>query len=285
MKRLLVLWASALASALPAAAQATYQALCDSALQAVDRDSLECAERLFRQAVELEPANMYNALLFSNLGTIQRRMQKHEEALESYTSALALAPRSVPILMNRATLYMEMGREDAACADYSSALDYDKDNQEALLMRAYIYMRKHDYRPAEADYRHLLQLDPSDFNGRLGLATLEQREGRPGNALAILDGILSDLKDAAASMETNERRATVYVARAGVEQDLGQLDLALADLDEAVRLHPSLAEAYLVRGQIYLAQEKKEPARRDFEQAILLGASRADLHDLLRACK
>ena len=74
-----------------------------------EQDSLPQAETYIRRALKLEPANPHNALLFSNLGTIQRRQRKYEKALESYNFALNIAPRAVPILLNRATIYMERG--------------------------------------------------------------------------------------------------------------------------------------------------------------------------------
>ena len=103
---------------MPAFAQ-TYQELCDRAVTYTEQDSLPQAETYIRRALKLEPANPHNALLFSNLGTIQRRQRKYEKALESYNFALNIAPRAVPILLNRATIYMELGRNNLAQADYS----------------------------------------------------------------------------------------------------------------------------------------------------------------------
>lgn len=48
-------------------------------------------------------------------------------------------------------------------------------------------------------------------------------------------------------------------------------DLALVDLDEAIRLAPDSIDAYLLRGDIYLDQKKKSLAKADFEKAISLG--------------
>ena len=125
---------------LSAAAQ-TYNELCERAVAATEQDSLQQAESYIRQALQLEPANPHNALLFSNLGTIQRRQHRYELALESYRMALNIAPMSIPILMNHATLALELGQDDKARADYSQVLEFDPHNREALLMRAYIYMQ------------------------------------------------------------------------------------------------------------------------------------------------
>ena len=47
-------------------------------------------------------------------------------------------------------------------------------------------------------------------------------------------------------------------------------DMALVDLEEAISLDSSQPEIYLMRGEIYLAQKKKDLAKRDFEKAISL---------------
>ena len=99
----------------PSKAQ-TYDELIDKAMDAVEQDSLLQAENYFKEALRLEPANMRNALLFSNLGTIQRRMGKNDDAVESYSLALNLTPYSVTMLLNRASLYLEM--------DYLKILKY-----------------------------------------------------------------------------------------------------------------------------------------------------------------
>nr|WP_302831703.1 tetratricopeptide repeat protein [uncultured Bacteroides sp.] len=261
----------------------TYEQLCDRALASAGQDSLVQAEGYIREALKLDPANPHNALLFSNLGTIQRQQRKYEQALESYSYALNIAPRTVPILLNRAAIYLELGKNDLARVDYSLALDIEKDNEEALLMRAYIYMQQRDYKMARADYVRLLKLNPGSYSGRLGLATLEQKEGNYEAALTILNGMIAGKSDT--SQETNSEYAVLYVARAGVEKDLKHTDLALMDLEEAIRLDASQTEAYLIRGEIYLSLKKKELAKRDFEKAISLGVPHAELRGLLMQCK
>lgn len=261
-----------------------YEKLSERAATATEQDSLTQAEGYIRQALKLEPANPHNALLFSNLGIIQQRRQQYEQALESYTLALNIAPRAVPVLLNRAALYLELGKEDLARIDYSLVLDMDKDNQEALLMRAYAYMQQRNYKSARADYEHLLKIVPQSYNGRLGLAMLEQKEKKYEAAFSILNSMLAR-KEVSSAVLTASQTAVLYTARAGIEKDMEHTDLAMVDLEEAIRLDSSQPEAYLMRGQLYLSQKKKELAKRDFEKAASLGIPQADVRELLLQCK
>ena len=262
----------------------TYQQLSEKAIECIEKDSFHRAEELLLQALKLEPKNAKNALLFSNLGLVQRRLGEYDKALESYSFALNFAPLAVPILLDRAAIYMETGRTDRAYTGYCRVLDEDKQNKEALLMRAYIYMRQRNYNFAKSDYERLLKLAPQSYNGRLGLATLEQKEGKYEAALSILNAMIAE-KGGEATRLTTQQYAVLYVARAGVEQDMKHVDLAMMDLEEAIKLDASQTEAYLIRGQIYLSQKKKELAKRDFEKAISLGVPQGDLRDLLLQCK
>lgn len=278
---LILFWCGAMVA--PAFSQ-TYEELGNRAVDAIGRDSLALAEEYILQALKLEPANPHNALLFSNLGTIQRRCGEYEKALESYTFALNVAPRAVPILLNRAALYLEQGKNDLAQADYSLALDMESDNREALLMRAYIYMQKRDYKAARADYGRLLKLVPQSYNGRLGLATLAHKEEKYEESLSLLNGMIADKMDGD-TLISDPLCAVLYVARAGVEKDMQHADLALIDLEEGLRLDDAQPEAYLMRGQIYLSLKKKELAKQDFERAASLGVPQAEIRELLRQCK
>lgn len=74
----------------------------------------------------MDPANMRNALLFTNLGTVQRRLGKIDDAIDSYTLSLNITPYSVVTLLNRASLYLEKNLFDRAYVDYCNVIDIDK---------------------------------------------------------------------------------------------------------------------------------------------------------------
>ena len=258
----------------PSKAQ-TYDELIDKAMDAVEQDSLLLAENYFKEALRLEPANMRNSLLFSNLGTIQRRMGKKEEALESYSLALNKTPFSVTMLLNRASLLMEMDYLDRAFTDYCDVLDIDRKNPEALMYRAYIYMKRRQYQEARMDYRSYLEMNPENKTARLGMALVNQKDRRFQESLEEFNRLIVDYP----------KDASLLKARAELEVDMNLLDMALLDLENAARLTPDDPEIYVMCGDIYLLQDKKREAYVAFEKAIELGVPRPQLNDRLKASK
>lgn len=274
MKQILAIWVVWMA-ALGVSAQHTYDDLIHKAMDAVEMDSLQQAEQLFTEALKLEPANMRNALVFSNLGTIQRRMGKKKEALESYSLALNRTPYSVTMLLNRASLLLEMDYLDKAFVDYCDVLDIDRENKEALMYRAYIHMKRRMYHNARLDYRAFLELEPGNKTARIGMAMVNQKDKRFQESLEEFNRLIVDYP----------RDVSLLKARAELEIEMNSLDMALLDLENAARLTPNDPEIYVMCGDIYLMQNKRREAYTAFEKAIDLGIPRPKLQDRLNASK
>ena len=253
----------------------TYDELITRAMDAVEKDSLYQAEQWFKEALRLEPSNMRNALLFSNLGTIQRRMGKNDDAVESYSLALNLTPYSVTMLLNRASLYLEMDYLDKAYVDYCNVIDLDDKNQEALRFRAYIYMRRRQYQDARNDYQRLLEAIPGEKTARIGMAMANQKLNRHRESLEEFNRLIVDYP----------KDASLLKARAELEIVMNSLEMALLDLEHAAKLDPNDADIYIMCGEIYLAQGKKREAYAAFEKAIELGVPRPLLEDRLKESK
>ena len=253
----------------------TYDTYISQAMDAIETDSLAKAEMFFKEALKLEPANIKNALLFSNLGTIQRRIGKKKEALEAYSLALNLTPYSITILLNRASLYLEMDMLDKAYLDYCNVIDLDAKNKEALQFRAYVYMRRRQYMEARLDYQRLLEEGPGNKTARVGIAMVNQKDKRYREALEELNRLITDYP----------RDVSLLKARAELEVEMNSLELALLDLEEAVRITPNDADIYVMCGEIYLTQGKKREAYAAFEKAVELGIPRSMLQDQLKLSK
>lgn len=254
------------------------QSYIDFALQgveALEQEQYEEAEHLFREALKLDPTNVKNALLFSNIGLIQKKLGKYDDAINSYTLALNITPYSIPVLLNRAAIYLELGETKKSYVDYCLVLDLDAENSEALLMRAYINSINRDYVAARIDYKRILSLDENHYNAQLGLATLLQTEKKLKEAAELLTRMLQHYP----------QDALLFLARAHVAFDMEQWDMALLDAEEAEKINPDLPDLFVLKGQIFLKTDKKHLAKSSLEQAIQLGFPQVELSDLLKQCK
>lgn len=241
----------------------------------VEQDSLAQAEECFHQAIKASPTSRQNAMLLANLGAVQRRRGKMREAIESYTSALERAPLTITILMDRATAYMALGNDDKAYTDLCNVLDKKTDHAEALYYRAFIYTNRREYAAARSDYKRLLALDPTHENGLLGLALLDQRDGRLQAAEQQLSQLIDRYPD----------NATYWQARANVLIEQKLYDLALLDLETAITLQPTDAYLYVARAELYLKMKRRAAAKQDLDNAAALGLSRVALGELYKQCE
>lgn len=253
----------------------TYNELVEKAMDYTLKDSLVQAEQLFRQALKMEPGNARNALLFFNLGTVQKRMGKTDEAIESYTMALNITPYSTAMLLNRASLYLDKGLTDKAYLDYCNVIDLLPENQEARMFRAYIYMQRRQYTEARIDYNAVLAKDVRNLTARLGLVMLDQKEGKLTQALSSMNRLVDDYP----------KDVSLLKMRANLEVEMNQPQAALLDLEEALKLDANDREAYVQMGDLYLQLRKKKDAREAYEKAVSLGVSRGELEERLKECR
>jgi Tfp pilus assembly protein PilF len=79
--------------------------------------------------------------------------------------------------------------------------------------------------------------------------------------------------------------ASLYLARANVEMDITQPDLALIDVERAIALDPKAPEAFVLRGDIHLRLKKKALAQQDYLRALKAGASQAEVRAKLQKSK
>ncbi len=238
-----------------------------SAFEALAADSLSEAERLFRQALVEAPQAAGNELVYEQLAAIQERMGREQEALESYGTAIGLAPTNLNLQLSRASLYMKMEQYDRARADYDAVLAVSSDHPEALLMRAFIFQEKRSYKEARADYEKLLRTQPDHEQAMLGLALTNAKDRRPREALDLVNRCV----------ERYPTHAAAYALRAGFEAERQQYELAEADYAEAIQHDSENASLYLARAQFLNGLNRTAEAREDIQRAARLGASAEEI--------
>lgn len=255
--------------------QEAYAEWVEKSYEELDKGNLVEAETCLREAMSREPGNPMNYALLGNLGTIQRRQGKPEEALTSYSAALSRRPDDVLLLENRATLYMELGETDKAIADYSMLLMEQPEHQNGLYARGLLYLKKEDWIKAENDFEKLLEMNRESYYGALGHAILEKMRGNYDVSEQLYNFLIGRMpKDLA-----------LYEGRADLYFRMGNNSRALADINKIFYESRPTAEQYVLRGKINLARSDKKAALEDFRNALQLGYDPQVIRELQEMAK
>lgn len=89
--------------------------------------------------------------------------------------------------------------------------------------------------------------------------------------------------DYTAALKNAPNDAMIYANRANARRDIGDLDLALADADKAIKLDSKRDASFFVRGAVYEALNRLDSARRDYMQALTLDPTNRDYQDRILA--
>lgn len=259
---------------LPLSAQ-TYEEWIEKSCDLVDKQDWVSAEEALKNAMREEPGNPANFALLCNLGTIQRRQGKKQEALLSYTAALSRHPKSVTILENRASLYSELGETDKAINDYNALLIVDPEHQEALYCRGLLYLSQKKFAAAEADFDKILQVNEKSVRARLGYAVMEKLRGNYTESERIYNYLISEMP----------RDWILYEGRADLYFLMGKNARAMADINKVfVESKPS-ASLYVLRAKVKIVQYEKESAYEDLQKAKEMGYDPQIVDELMKMCE
>lgn len=250
----------------------TYLDWVEKSFDYLDKNELTSAEECLQAAMHLEPANPNNYALLTNLGTIQRRQGKMEEAEISYTAALSRHPENAALLENRASLYVDMGEPEKAILDYNALIQLEPINQDALYNRGLLYLHQKDYLLAEADFDRILEINEKTVPGRVGHALLEKMRGNYDESERIYNYLISKLP----------RDWGLYEGRADLYFLMGKNARAMADLNRLFTETEPSASLYVLRGKVKVSLFERESAKRDFLKAQEMGYDPKVIEELLQ---
>jgi tetratricopeptide (TPR) repeat protein len=223
----------------------------------------------------LRKAWLFMALFGSFLVTDAQTYDDLRDSLEVASDKVRKFPDNIGLRLNKASWNMLLEQWDYAKKEYDWVLERDPQNVAALYYRAYVFEKQHRYKFARKDYETMLSIVPGNFNGQLGLALLCQKDMRPSEAMDRLNILIQQYPDS----------AVAYAARAGLEAERGQNEVAEYDFSEAMRLDPSNSDYILNRADIRIKMGKKKQAREDLDRAVLAGVPRPALNEMYARCR
>ena len=230
----------------------------------LEQNKLDSAEIALKTVLQNDPDNPLNPLLLNNLGTIQRRIGKLDDALLSYTAALGQFPANMVFLEARASLFAEMGQANNAIIDYSALLNQAPNNEEALFQRGMLYLKVKNTDYAELDFQKMLELNPSGLYARRGFASLAKIRGNFEEAEKIYNYLI----------DKEPEDFNLYAGRAELYLLIEKPGKAYTDINRAIRLAGEEFQNpyfYITRYRTKLLLHEEESALNDLKKAIALG--------------
>lgn len=164
---------------------------------------------------------------------------------------------------------MQLEEWQSAKSEYDIILSHNPVNIAALYYRAYCNDRLGRYDFARLDYQNLLALVPGNFEARLGLALLNEKDRHFTEALDGINQLVSAYPDS----------AVVWAARAGIEGERGMNELSEYDYSEALKRAPDNKDYLLARADLRIKLRRFADAQADLDTLVRLGTPRAALKD------
>ena len=189
----------------------------------------------------------------------------YREAVECFSRAIALRP-DVAGYRARARAYRELGQRTDALNDLDRAIRLKADDLPLYLERADLLFRQHSYDAALADCDRLVTADPNWAAVRALRGDCHAAGGDTDKALSDYTAAITAAgDDPVAAADVHRRRAALYL-------DGDNAAAAARDCDAALRLDPSNAKAYRVRGMAHREAGDFAAADADLTRALELDA-------------
>lgn len=185
-------------------------------------------------------------------------------AIAHFERALDLDPQHFWAQYSLALAYIRLQRPELAKANLIACASRRPSFLWVRIIKGFVHGELHEFESAESDFRKALEELQPDENARYILLV---NYGVMKFRQGELDGAIARLQQAV-QLKPAEFQAHVNLAQ--IYQQQGRYDEALASFDEAVRLQPELAPLYRTRARLQVARQEFDTALSDLDRAIQL---------------
>lgn len=192
-------------------------------------------------------------------------------AIRDYRKVLELRPNEVEAKVNLGAALSHVGQFDEAIAIYRSALTSLKDKNPVLLNLALAYYKKGDFENARQQFEILRDVQPNALQVVILLGDCDVRLGKMDAALNLLE----PLED-----KNSKNMDFEYVLGSALINTKGRRREGVARMEE-VGKSGSGVDAYMIAGATLLQLNEFERARQDLEQALRLKPTLPGLYTLV----
>lgn len=227
------------------------------------------------RAIELNPKD---ARLFNNRGFVLMGLQKFSESQADFDKATELAPEYSNPFNNRGLLMIAKGQYASAIEQLEQALRLDPNYVDAYNNRGFAYFQSGNADSALADFNTAIKLNPKYVNAFNNRGLLRAQVGDLENA--ILDFTKAMMLEPL-NPKYYEHRSVVYRKLSEVDQALADESrhdwlMKLQELTSAVLAKPKDPAPLVQRARHHLTADDVNKAMDDAQQALKLDAKSVD---------
>ena len=204
---------------------------------------------------------LFQAYVWSYKGHQYYLNKELDNAIEAYTSAIALNEKDSMAYSGRGVAYREKGLNDKAIDDITKAIRLNPNIAINYISRGIAYDNKGQYDNAIEDYNKAVNMDPN-------LAWAYNERGLAYAGKGQYDKAIEDYNKAIAF---NPNDIIAYCNRGVAYRKKGQYDRAIEDYNKAIAIDPKDAVAYTNRGIAYDYLGSTDKAIGDFRTGCDLG--------------
>ena len=201
--------------------------------------------------------------------------QNWRDSLNAINKQIAESTWNTDLHLRKAAVNMELKQWQYAVDEYALVLQREPRNPAALFYRAYANTHLRRFDLSRNDLNDLLAIVPTHFEARLSLSVVLQQLGRKQEALDMLNQ----------TIQLHADSAVAYAARANLERDLKQDEVALYDWQRAEELSPRDPTYVVSHVDLLLVLGRKREALRVLDAAVKRGIPRGMLAEWYRKTK
>lgn len=240
-------------------------------------------------------AYAYRSLLYLDL-------EEFDKAIADSNEVITRSPNYAPAYNTRGASQLAKGYQEKAISDLTKAIVLAPNLSGPYFNRGLAYKRKGQLELSIADYNKCIELDTNSAENYVNRGNVFEELGQFDNAVADYNKAI-DLKPiksflaiaynnrGKAYLDRDNDRALVdinqaikldpdfavaYINRAHVYGDAGLYDKALIEIDRAISLNPNLAISHVNKGMILNNKGEYEQALTEFNNAIELDPNNAE---------
>lgn len=230
----------------------------------VEAGFTEEAERCLREEARVRPT----AHVIGMHASIMARVGKHQQSLDAYNKAIAMAPSAGNLHFERGRLLQSLARHAEAREALHRACSLEPTNADYLLELGNALKTMQDLTGAEEAYSRAISARP-DY------AEAYNNRGTVRRQMRQLKGAYADF---GAAITKNPLHLYAYLNRGALLIDEGQYDYALKDFEYALVIAPDSADAYHGLSEVLHKHGRHSDALAHIDAAFLLDARGGRYH-------